>query len=127
MVPVPQGFTLRGQKAALAGESGSGKSTVIQILERFYDPASGAVLVNGVDLKTLPLTEWRRAVGYVGQEPVLFATTILVNIKSGIATVTKEQALDALKQVQAMEFIDRLPERLDTFVGVADGQLSGGQ
>jgi len=100
---------------------------VIQLLVCFYDPASGAVLVNGVDLKTLPLTEWRRPAGYVGQEPVLFATTILVNIKSGIATVTKEQALDALKQVQAMEFIDRLPERLDTFVGVADGQLSGGQ
>lgn len=129
-VPILQGLTLtilKGQKVALVGESGSGKSTVIQLLERFYDPASGAVLVNGIDLKTLPLTEWRRLVGYVGQEPVLFAATILENIQGGNVKITKEQALAACKQAQAMEFIDRLPDRLDTFVGIAGGQLSGGQ
>jgi len=129
-VPILRGLNLsisKGQKVAFVGESGSGKSTVIQLLERFYDPAGGVVEINGLNLKSIPLSGWRQLVGYVGQEPVLFATSILENIRGGNRNVTREQAEAALKKAQAWTFIEALPGKLDTFVGVSGGQLSGGQ
>ena len=82
----------RGQKIALAGESGGGKSTTIQLLERFYDPDAGAVLVNGVHLSQISVKAWRKLIGYVGQEPVLFANTAMNNIKAGDDSITDEAA-----------------------------------
>eukprot|EP00971_Amphidinium_carterae_P059012 1166668-Amphidinium_carterae.1 len=87
-----QGLSLlikKGQRVAVVGESGSGKSTVMALLERFYDPSSGVVTINSVDIKTFAVKSLRRRVGYVGQEPVLFATSIKDNILQGSAAVLK--------------------------------------
>jgi ATP-binding cassette subfamily B (MDR/TAP) protein 1 len=128
--PILHGLTLeilQGQKVALVGESGSGKSTAIQLLERFYDPASGEIRVNSMPLPSLPLLWWRRQIGYVGQEPVLFATTVSKNISGGDDTITDEQIVHAAKQARAYEFLEGLPDKLNTFVGIGGGQMSGGQ
>eukprot|EP00405_Crypthecodinium_cohnii_P047036 CAMPEP_0206588098 /NCGR_PEP_ID=MMETSP0325_2-20121206/38058_1 /ASSEMBLY_ACC=CAM_ASM_000347 /TAXON_ID=2866 /ORGANISM="Crypthecodinium cohnii, Strain Seligo" /LENGTH=1279 /DNA_ID=CAMNT_0054096267 /DNA_START=144 /DNA_END=3983 /DNA_ORIENTATION=+ len=128
--PILKGLNLnitKGQKVAFVGESGSGKSTVIQLLERFYDPAAGSVEINGINLKSLPLASWRQLVGYVGQEPVLFATSILENLRGGNRNISREAAEAALKKAQAWGFIENLPKKMDTFVGISGGQLSGGQ
>lgn len=116
----------KGQKVAFVGESGCGKSTTIQLLERFYDPNFGEVLVNGVPLRHLPVRTWRRMLGYVGQHPVLFATSALENIKAGDA-ISDEEAIEAARQAQILETLTALPERLDTFLGTGGGTLSGGQ
>jgi len=118
---------LKGQKIALVGESGSGKSTVIQLMERFYDTISGEVLVNEKILSSFPVLAWRRQIGYVGQEPVLFATTIMENIKGGDARITDEQAISAAKQAQVYKFLQDLPKKFETYVGTGGGQMSGGQ
>ncbi|CAE7376068.1 Multidrug resistance protein 1A [Symbiodinium microadriaticum] len=117
----------RGQKIALAGESGCGKSTTIQLLERFYDPCEGEVLVNGVNLNQVPIKAWRQLVGYVGQEPVLFATTAMQNLKAGDDSITDEMAVKAAKAAQIHDTLCRLPQGFDTFVGAGGGLLSGGQ
>jgi ATP-binding cassette subfamily B (MDR/TAP) protein 1 len=129
-VSVLKGLTLtihKGQKVALVGESGSGKSTVIQLLERFYDPCGGQILINGNCLSGIPVLAWRQQLGYVGQEPVLFATSILDNIKGGDASISDEAAVEAAKNAQAFEFLNQLPKKFETFVGVGGGQMSGGQ
>jgi ATP-binding cassette subfamily B (MDR/TAP) protein 1 len=85
-VPILKGLNLTikaGQKCAFVGESGSGKSTAIQLLERFYDPDQGEVFVNGRNLKEMPVLAWRKLIGYVGQEPFVFASSIKENIKAG--------------------------------------------
>ena len=79
-----------GKTTAIVGPSGSGKSTVVQLLERFYDPLEGEVLIDGVNLKTINLREYRRKVGYVGQEPVLFNQTIKENILLGCPSASEE-------------------------------------
>ena len=117
----------RGQKIALAGESGCGKSTTIQLLERFYDPCAGEVLVNGVCLSQVPPKAWRKLIGYVGQEPVLFASTAMNNLKAGDDSVTDEMAFSAAKAAQIYDTLCRLPDGFDTFVGLGGGLLSGGQ
>lgn len=129
-VQILQGLTLeirKGQKAALVGESGSGKSTVIQLLERFYDPLEGDVLVNGLSLRSLPVNVWRRKIGFVGQEPVLFATSILNNIKGGDQSISQQEAVAAAKEAQAFDFVDALPKKFETYVGGGGSQVSGGQ
>ncbi|CAE8640505.1 unnamed protein product, partial [Polarella glacialis] len=105
----------------------AGKSTIIQLLERFYDPCAGEILVNGVPLPQLPVTAWRRQIGYVGQEPVLFATSVLENLTCGWTDITDEQALEAARHAQAFDFISSMPEKFQTFVGAGGGQMSGGQ
>eukprot|EP00437_Effrenium_voratum_P006528 CAMPEP_0181433018 /NCGR_PEP_ID=MMETSP1110-20121109/19072_1 /TAXON_ID=174948 /ORGANISM="Symbiodinium sp., Strain CCMP421" /LENGTH=1292 /DNA_ID=CAMNT_0023556451 /DNA_START=66 /DNA_END=3944 /DNA_ORIENTATION=+ len=127
---VLQKFSFRvekGQKIAFAGESGCGKSTTIQLLERFYDPCEGEVLVNGIHLSQVPAKAWRKLIGYVGQEPVLFATTAMKNLKAGDDSISDEQALDAAKAAQIYDTLIELPEQFDTFVGSGGGLLSGGQ
>ena len=116
----------RGQKVAVVGESGSGKSTVMALLERFYDPVGGKVLVNGEDMKNFKISALRRCVGYVGQEPVLFASSIRHNIMQGFPNATKEDFTKACADAQ-LSFVDNLPEKYNTFVGAGGGQLSGGQ
>lgn len=129
-VQIFSGFSLHvpsGKTAALVGQSGSGKSTVISLLERFYDPHSGEVLIDGVDLKQLQLKWIREKIGLVSQEPILFATTIKENISYGKEDASDEEIRTALVLANAAKFIDKLPKGLDTMVGEHGTQLSGGQ
>jgi ABC-type multidrug transport system fused ATPase/permease subunit len=116
-----------GKITAIVGPSGSGKSTIVQLIERFYDPNNGEVLIDGMDIKDICLREFRQQVGYVGQEPVLFNTTIKKNILFGCPGVTDTQIVDALKKSNAWEFINNKPEGINLQVGAAGGQISGGQ
>jgi len=126
----------RGTTLALVGESGSGKSTIVQLLERFYDPDSGAVMLDGVDTKTLNVQWLRSRIGLISQEPVLFDDTILNNIQFGLS-LEDRQALSedqirerveiAAKDANAHNFIMDLPQKYLTKCGSKGGQLSGGQ
>ncbi|CAL4894691.1 unnamed protein product [Urochloa decumbens] len=118
---------LSGKTMAIVGESGSGKSTVINLVERFYDPQAGEVLVDGVNIKSLRLGWLRGKIGLVSQEPLLFATSIRENITYGKEDATDEEIMVATKLANAANFIDKLPNGLDTMVGEHGAQLSGGQ
>lgn len=100
----------KGKKVALVGESGCGKSTTIQLVERFYDPNQGTVKIDGLDVREMTLEYLRENIGYVGQEPVLFATSIRENMLYGKKTATDEEIVDALKKSNAWDFISKLPE-----------------
>eukprot|EP00457_Paulinella_chromatophora_P000433 gb/GEZN01000433.1/.p1 GENE.gb/GEZN01000433.1/~~gb/GEZN01000433.1/.p1 ORF type:complete len:1384 (+),score=244.98 gb/GEZN01000433.1/:399-4154(+) len=128
--PVAQGYNLRipaGHTVALVGASGSGKSTAIQLLERFYDPDAGRVTLDGVDLRELNVNWLRSHIGLVGQEPVLFSGTIAENIANGKPGATREEIIEAAKMANAHDFISDFPKGYDTDVGDGGGQLSGGQ
>ena len=116
-----------GKTTALVGASGCGKSTAVQLIERFYDPLGGRVLLDGVDLKTLDLGWLRRQIGLVGQEPVLFSGTIVENIMMGKQGSTREDAVAAAKMANAHTFIEEFEKGYDTDVGGSGDQLSGGQ
>uniref|UniRef100_A0A061SI39 ATP-binding cassette, subfamily B (MDR/TAP), member 1 n=1 Tax=Tetraselmis sp. GSL018 TaxID=582737 RepID=A0A061SI39_9CHLO len=116
-----------GQMVALVGESGSGKSTIIGLVERFYDTAAGAVRIDGVDIKQLPIRWVRDNVGLVSQEPTLFAMTVKENIKLGRPNATDEEVREAAEHANAAAFIEALPEGYDTLVGDRGASLSGGQ
>ncbi|CAL4974568.1 unnamed protein product [Urochloa decumbens] len=117
-----------GKTLALVGESGSGKSTIIALLERFYDPDSGRISLDGVEIKSLKVSWLRDQMGLVGQEPVLFNDTIRANITYGKhAEVTEEEVMAVAKASNAHEFISGLPQGYDTVVGEKGIQLSGGQ
>ncbi|XP_041022108.1 ABC transporter B family member 4-like [Juglans microcarpa x Juglans regia] len=124
------GFSLYingGTTSALVGQSGSGKSTVISLIERFYDPQAGAVLIDGINLKDFHLKWIRQKIGLVSQEPVLFASSIKDNIAYGKDGTTFEEIRVATELANAAKFIDKLPQGLDTVVGGHGMQLSGGQ
>ncbi|KAM0921314.1 hypothetical protein ACQ4PT_006954 [Festuca glaucescens] len=113
---------------ALVGESGSGKSTIIALLERFYDPDSGRISLDGVEIKSLIISWLRDQMGLVGQEPVLFNGTIRANITYGKhGEVTEEEVTAVAKAANAHDFISSLPQGYDTLVGEKGVQLSGGQ
>ena len=119
-----------GQKIALVGESGSGKSTIIQLLERFYDPASGSVSINGDDVRHMHPRGLRSLFGYVGQEPVMFATSIRANLVYGLRgdrLPSDEEIYKYLRMANVVEFVMSLPDRLDTYCGPGGSQMSGGQ
>ncbi|KAM1792776.1 hypothetical protein ACFX12_036596 [Malus domestica] len=129
-VPIFGGFSLyvpSGTTTALVGESGSGKSTVIGLVERFYDPEAGEVLIDGVDLKKFQLKAIREKIGLVSQEPNLFTTTIRENISYGKDDATDEEIRRATELANAAKFIDKLPQGIDTMVGEHGTSLSGGQ
>ncbi|CAN6246853.1 unnamed protein product [Urochloa humidicola] len=119
---VPAGHTV-----ALVGSSGSGKSTVIALLERFYDPSAGQVTLDGVDIRRLRLKWLRAQMGLVSQEPALFATSIRENILFGKEDATEEEVIAAAKAANAHNFISQLPQGYDTQVGEHGVQMSGGQ
>ncbi|KAL2510440.1 ABC transporter B family member 4 [Abeliophyllum distichum] len=124
------GFSLfipSGKTAALVGQSGSGKSTVISLIERFYDPQDGQVRIDGINLKELQLKWIRSKIGLVSQEPVLFTASIKDNIAYGKDSATLEEITLATKLANASKFIDKLPQGLETMVGEHGTQLSGGQ
>lgn len=129
-VPIFKNFNLSvaaGTTVALVGESGSGKSTVVSLVERFYDPNQGQVLVDGVDIKTLQLRWLRRQVGLVSQEPVLFGTSIKENIAYAKDDATDEEVQAAASLANAATFINKMPKGYETKVGERGIQLSGGQ
>ncbi|KAJ3670707.1 hypothetical protein LUZ60_008133 [Juncus effusus] len=117
-----------GKTVAIVGESGCGKSTVISLLERFYDPDSGSILLDGTNIQALKLSWFRQQIGLVIQEPVLFNGTIRANISYGKqGEVTEEEVVQVSKIANAHNFISSLPEGYDTSVGERGIQLSGGQ
>ncbi|KAF1328535.1 Multidrug resistance protein abc superfamily, partial [Globisporangium splendens] len=121
-----------GQTVAFVGASGGGKSTLIALLERFYDPQRGQILLDGRDITTLNVKWLRSQIGLVSQEPVLFATTIHENIAFGASSsdgseITRAQVEAAAKLANAHEFIMKLPNNYDTLVGEKGLSLSGGQ
>lgn len=99
-----------GERIAFVGGSGCGKSTLIQLVQRLYDPSAGFVLVDDKDIKDLNIAWLRSHIGVVGQEPVLFATTIYENILHGYPEATKEDIEKAAAEANCHEFIKRLPE-----------------
>ncbi|XP_042225494.1 ATP-dependent translocase ABCB1-like isoform X2 [Homarus americanus] len=116
-----------GQTVALVGSSGCGKSTCVQLVQRFYDPLSGDVLLDGQPIRELNLGWVRDQVGVVGQEPVLFATSIAENIRYGKEDASMMQVQQAAKEANAHDFIMRLPKKYETHVGERGAQMSGGQ
>ncbi|MDH6706971.1 ATP-binding cassette subfamily B protein [Kitasatospora sp. MAA19] len=128
--PVLHGLSLKlapGETLALVGASGSGKSTVAQLVPRFYDPAAGAVRLYGHDLRDLTLDSVRAAVGIVPEESFLFSESVRTNIAYGRPDATDEQILAAARAAQADEFIRALPDGYETKVGEQGLTLSGGQ
>ncbi|KAJ7970917.1 ABC transporter B family protein [Quillaja saponaria] len=123
-------FSLRipaGKTVAVVGGSGSGKSTVISLLQRFYDPLGGEILLDGVVIQKLQLEWVRSQMGLVSQEPALFATTIKENILFGKEDATVEEVVETAKASNAHIFISQLPQGYDTQVGERGVQMSGGQ
>jgi ATP-binding cassette subfamily B protein len=128
--PVLSGIDLdvpAGRIVALIGPTGSGKTTLTQLIPRYYDPTAGRVVIDGVDVRDLGLDDLRRAVGVVAQEPFLFSTTVRDNIAYGLAKATDTQVREAARVAQADGFIADLPDGYATVIGERGYTLSGGQ
>ena len=116
-----------GQTVALVGPSGAGKTTLFQLLMRFYDPSSGIIRFNGIAIKQLPLAQLRGMIGIVPQDPVIFSGTARDNIRLGNITASDDEVVQAARNASALDFLEKLPDGLDSFVGEKGVQLSGGQ
>ncbi|MGD9694890.1 MAG: ABC transporter ATP-binding protein [Thermoleophilia bacterium] len=128
--PVLDGVDLdvpAGRSVAIIGATGSGKTTLTQLLPRFHDPTAGRVLVEGVDVRELRLRDLRAQIGMVPQDPFLFSTTVRENIAYGRPEASEEEVRGAARMARAEDFIDALPEGFDTVVGERGYTLSGGQ
>lgn len=117
----------KGKTVALVGQSGSGKTTIANLLARFYDVSEGEILIDGVSIKHLKLQEYRKLLGMVTQESVLFNDSVYNNILMGKIGATKEEVIAAAKIANADTFITQLPNGYDTNIGDDGGKLSGGQ
>ncbi|ESQ54755.1 hypothetical protein EUTSA_v10024541mg [Eutrema salsugineum] len=131
-VKVLDGFSLTlkaGTVTALVGSSGAGKSTIVQLLARFYEPTQGRITVAGEDVRMFDKSEWAKVVSIVNQEPVLFSLSVAENIAYGLPNdhVSKDDIIKAAKAANAHDFIISLPQGYDTLVGERGGLLSGGQ
>ena len=116
-----------GQMVGVVGPTGCGKSTIVSLIPRFYDPTGGSVKIDGVDLRDYKFLALRDQIGYVLQETILFAGSVRDNIAYGRKDVTEAQILEAAKLANADEFIQRMPHGYDTMVGERGDTLSGGQ
>lgn len=117
----------KGQKVALVGESGAGKSTIVQLLQRFYDPSEGQIRVDGQDIKDYNLEHYRNALAIVPQDVLLFGGTITENIRYGNPVASMQEVRDAAQQANALKFIESFPHQFETVVGERGIKLSGGQ
>lgn len=121
-------FTVsRGETVGIIGGTGSGKSTLVSLIPRFYDAEKGSVLINGADVKSYGLKELRQRIGFVPQKAMLFSGTIAENLRWGNENASDGQLQKAAETAQAKEFIDKLPEGLDTYINQGGRNLSGGQ
>lgn len=121
-------LTIRpGETVALVGPSGSGKTTVVQLIQRFWDPAEGHVAIDGIDLRAMARSDFRRAIALVPQDPVIFATTARENIRFGRPEATDAEIEAAARAANAHEFLMSLPQGYDSQVGERGVMLSGGQ
>ncbi|CAF1024549.1 unnamed protein product [Rotaria sp. Silwood1] len=118
---------MTGQRVALVGTSGCGKSTIIQLLERFYDVTSGQLLLDGIDIRQLNLHWVRSQIGLVSQEPILFDLTIAENITYGLENIPMEDIVNAACRANIHQFIEQLPQGYETRVGLKGSFLSGGE
>ena len=117
----------KGKTVALVGQSGSGKSTIANLITRFYDVNQGAILIDEVDVKDMQTASLRKLIGVVSQDSILFNDTIKNNLLIGKPDATDEELITAAKIANAYEFINDLPEGFDTNIGDAGSKLSGGQ
>ena len=128
--PALSGFNLTippGKTLALVGPSGAGKSTIFELLQRFYDPTSGALTYGGKPISDYPLAQWRQKLALVPQAPILFSGDISYNIGYGNPEATEEEIAAAAEAAYAKEFIERLPDGFSSEIGAQGVQLSGGQ
>ncbi len=128
--PALERFSLevsQGERVALVGPSGAGKTTVLSLLLRFYDPQTGAVRIGGTDLREFDPAALRRLIAVVPQDPVIFAASVLDNVRYGRPQASRAEAERACEQAFALEFIHRLPQGLDSVLGERGVTLSGGQ
>jgi subfamily B ATP-binding cassette protein MsbA len=116
-----------GEVIALVGASGGGKTTLVNLIPRFYDVSSGAVLIDGLDIRRATLASLRQQIAIVTQEPILFNDTIRANIAYGNAGATEEDIVRAAVDSYAHDFISGFPEQYDTVIGELGARLSGGQ
>lgn len=116
-----------GSVVALVGPSGAGKTTLVDLVARFYDPTIGVIRVNGVDLRNIKLKSYRRLLGIVSQDVFLFDGTVRENIAYGRPSAVSAEIVDSARRANAQEFIERLPEGYDTLIGERGVKLSGGQ
>jgi subfamily B ATP-binding cassette protein MsbA len=116
-----------GETIALVGKSGSGKSTIVNLLNRFYDDYEGRIRIDGYDIKKIKLTDLRNSISYVSQDPTLFNDTVKNNIAYGLNEVTDSEVFQAAREANAYEFIMNLPEGFNTIIGDKGTTLSGGE
>lgn len=125
-----RGIDLRidaGSTFALVGKSGCGKSTIVNLLQRFYDVSSGRIVINGDDIRSFDLKKHRHRIGIVTQDPILMSGSIMSNIVYGMPNATREEAIEATKSANAHEFISSFPDGYETVVGERGVTLSGGE
>lgn len=118
---------LPGKINAIVGKSGAGKSTIFTLIERFYDVNLGSILINGIDIRKITLSDLRSTFAYVSQEPIVFSSTVYENILYGNLNATKEEVYEAAKAARAFNFIERMPEGFNSFIGEKGVRISGGQ
>jgi subfamily B ATP-binding cassette protein MsbA len=121
-------FTAKpGTVTAIVGRSGSGKTSLIRLIPRFYEPSSGSILLDGRDIRELKLADLRRQIALVSQQVMLFDDSVMANVRYGKADASDAEVWQALRAANAEEFVLKLPDGVDTAIGERGGRLSGGQ